>query len=210
MNDLLPLERYLDAVRDQSGTWRRLGWLGGGVVGLSLAAFAYWPLRALGPLGGFSTAIAAGVVAGTVFGVFFAMSMRKRMLAATVSVFEGAGRFAAPPPEGVEPRLRLPATWLRSPGIGVGGVLYLLPPDALFVPHAANGWAHRAPLEIRRSPGDAIEVVSQELSLVQRLLVAEAPSFVRLETSEGHFEFLVPAPDEVRRLVVEALDLECL
>jgi hypothetical protein len=192
MRDLIALEDYVASLG--SGL-RRSSIVSGLVFGLSMGAFcllALWPTS--GPAKALSIATLGGVATGLAFGFMFPRNLKKKLQHFARSVFQGEGRYAAPPPAGAW-EARVPCNRMAG-SIGIGGLLYLQPGGFAFVPHSVNLPRHR---QIVISTGEplATKLVNFQGNRWQRLLVPQPPPLLEISSPSDSWRFVVPKPEEI-------------
>lgn len=205
MTQLVPLEVYREGVRGISSA--RLGLLAGSLFALlffppmeavSRWASPDWPLPWLLPAG-------VSLLAGALFGLLFPPALKRKLLRATEAVYRGEPPYATAPPDA---RFTHSLLCNRIDGkLGVGGVLYLAPGLATFVPHRRNLPRHRSPVVIADGSGCAF-----------RALPAPVPRWVALggellglleaKSPLGSWLLAVPRPAEVVPEIEEVVGLQ--
>jgi hypothetical protein len=201
MTDLVPVEAYRDTVVFSRG---RLGVFTGVFFGAGMAlVFGLFGWQARPSLETVFVGLAAGSLAGLVFGWLFPRNLEKKLRKISVRAYEGKGRFAAPAPSDSFTH-RLPSSLVRSPSMAVGGVLYVGPDRVVFVPHSANLPQHRSLVEIPRE-SLTVSLRAPRLTTLQRFLVSQSPERLVLAAGESFWELVVPSPGRVRDALVAAL-----
>src|SRR5690349_5130687 len=144
MIDLAPFDAYTEGIERTSSL--RLGLISGlgfaVLLALGLALASTW--LSPGKPVSWPVLVFASSVSGILFGVRVPRSLKRKLLHTTECVYFGRPPYDTTPPDARFDH-RLPAT-LRVGRIGVGGVLYLAPSLATFVPHRVNLPQHRAPV----------------------------------------------------------------
>lgn len=189
MKNLMQLESYLEEVSVPN----RLGLLSG----VAFAVFMGVILLAMSFLGGLGAAASlkavavGGAISGLLFGAFFGGALKKQLRKTARSIYLGEGRYKTEQPNGVYTH-RVPASLKKSARVSAGGVLYLGPGSAAFVPHAINLPSHRVVLEITEISSTSVSLAQQELTRAQRLLMAAVPPSIRINSSTGIADFVIP------------------
>jgi hypothetical protein len=200
VRDLISLEDYLESL---GGGFRRPAIVAGLLFGISMGAFGLfglWSTR--GPAEALSTAALLSVLSGVAFGFLFARGMKKKIKRIARSVFEGEGRYAAPPPAGAW-EARVPCNRIDG-DMGVGGTLYLGAGGFAFVPHSVNLPRHRQAVTSSGEPLTA-KLVAFQGNRWQRLLVPEPPPLLEISSPGDAWRFVVPMPKRVLPGIERAL-----
>ena len=208
MQDVQPLEAY----RDDSISWLRVGVLAGGFFGLGMTVLflvmgllmTAWTTRPRGFI--VALVVQTGLGAGVLFGVLFALLFRWMIRRMTVRAFNGAAPFQVSAPGG-EYTHRLPASLRVSDAMAVGGVVFFSPATIAFVPHTRNLARYRHTVLIAIDRQLRVSTVPQALTALRKLTFKSLPPLLRITTGEGEWRFLVPRPHDtagkLRRILVE-------
>jgi hypothetical protein len=197
MQDLVKLEDY-DLFQAQ--LWKRLrllaGWGFGVIMGLMLFAGSLtagvWYALALATI--------IGAVAGLAFGFIWTGTMRSWARRFMIKVYEGdRSVIGAPSPNA---HARLPCGWFRSRNVVIGGILYLGPDGATFVPHQRF---QRGVPPVALGRVDAVAAVDWKPNWLTKLFVVSKPRALELKASGSSYLFNAPEPDRIAQTVTQAL-----
>jgi hypothetical protein len=192
MRDLIALEDYVASL----GTGlRRSSTASGLLFGLCMGGFcllALWSKS--GPSKALQTATLGGVVAGLVFGYLLPRRLKKKLRHLSRSVFQGEGRYAAPPPAGAW-EARVPCNRMAG-SIGIGGLLYLQPGGFAFVPHSVNLPRHRQTVTSTGEPLTA-RLIALPSAWWHPLVTSVRPPLLEISSSGDAWQFVVPKPEEI-------------
>ena len=189
MIDLVPLDGYRQGIEATSS--KRLGLLSGlafavlFVPGLALASIWASPEKPVPWL----LLVLASAIAGILFGVRFPRLLKHKLLRTTESVYFGRPPYVTTPPDS-RFNYRLPAN-LRVGRIAVGGVLYVAPGLATFVPHRINLPQHRAPVVVSDGSG----CVLHQLPSPKTLLGDVTSGAIQATSPLGSWTLYVPPTD---------------
>jgi hypothetical protein len=202
MENLVPREAY-DV--DESGYRERLGMVSGILFGFAMAVVF---LLLTPSMVGFGwrvlISIWLGALCGAGFGRHFSKRFQKKMSSTIDRLYEGDPSIDAPPSPEKELRYRLPCSWKRSKNFSVGGVLYVGPMGLLFVPHKMNPPRDSSAFEM---PDKSLRLClsPQAVSGFFKLLVPRPSPVLEAIWPDGRAQFLVPAPNQVLKLLDERL-----
>lgn len=202
MTQIAPLEAYREGILAISTA--RLGLRTGSLFALlffpGMAAVSLWasPGRPIPWL------LLAGVslLAGALFGLLFPPGLKRSLLRTTEAVYRGEPPYSTIPPD-ARFEHSLPCS-LMAGKLAVGGVLYLAPGLATFVPHGRNLPRHRTSVVIADGSGCAFRVLP---SPMPRWVAAGGPlpGLLEAESPLGSWRLSVPRPGqmlpEIQRIV---------
>jgi hypothetical protein len=201
MENLVPREVY-DA--DDSGYRERLGLVTGMFFGLTMGIACFFLIPPIVGLGWRALlSVCTAIFDGIAFGMLFPKRFRKKMSSLTDRLYEGDASIDVPPPPEKELRYRLPCSWKRSRNFSVGGVLYIGPLGLLFVPHKMNLPRDRSAFEMGPTKSLKLLMATQAATGLVKLLVPRPAPLLQVTWPEGSAQFVVPAPNQVFRLVNE-------
>jgi hypothetical protein len=202
MENLIPREVY-DV--DETGYRERLGIISGILFGFIMAIFFLLTTSR----GGFGwrvfLSLCLGTLCGVGFGRAFPKRFRKRMSSMVDRLYEGNPVTDIAPSLEEELRYRLPCSWKRSKNFSVGGVLYVGPMGLLFVPHKINLPRDSSAFEMGPNKSLSLRLSPQEVNGLLMLLVPRPSPALEVIWPEGTPQFLVPAPNQVLKLLDERL-----
>lgn len=201
MENLVPREVY-DI--DDSGYRERLGLVTGLFFGFAMGIACLILTPSIIGLGWRALlSICAGAFGGIAFGRGFPRRFRKKMSSIIDRLYAGDTDIDIPPPPEKELRYRLPCSWKRSVNFSVGGVLYIGPLGLLFVPHKMNLPRDRSAFEMGPNKSLKFALTTQALTGLFKLLVPRPTPLLQVIWPEGNAEFIIPAPNQVFKLIDE-------
>jgi hypothetical protein len=117
---------------------------------------------------------------------------------------------APPPADDAKFKYRIPATYVKTPKVAVGGIVYLGKSGLMFLPHQKNGPSDLESIRIEPLSDLQLKVIPRRVNVRQRLLVARVDPLLQVLSSALNAEFLVPRPEQTRKIleaaIVELLD----
>jgi hypothetical protein len=148
--------------------------------------------------------ICLGALCGAGFGRNFPKRFQRKMSSTIDRLYEGDPSIDVPPSPEKELRYRLPCSWKRSKNFSVGGVLYVGPMGLLFVPHKMNFPRDSSAFEM---PNESLRLClsPQAVSGFFKFLVPRPSPVLEAIWPDGRAQFLVPAPNQVFKLLDERL-----
>jgi hypothetical protein len=197
MEQLAPIEAYQELIasvpRKRLGLISALAFGGLMLAGLSAAIAVFVPPNVRGLP--WPALAAAAAVAGAFFGFTFPRSLKRRLLRASEAIYSGTGSYATVPPAGAFTH-RLPCS-VRDARLEAGGVLYLGPRIATFVPHSMNLPRHRQSIVIADGTGCEIRTIAQSKPLLAAILGTRLPDLVEIASPLGTWQINAPRPAEI-------------
>lgn len=192
METIIPRDRY---DLDETGYWKRMPWITGITFGMlnGLIVFALALLVAGENLRfAFIVTLGTSLFGGFLFAVFFPKLFRRRLATLVTSAYTGDLHVIGTPPTPPAYAYRLPANWMKTDHLAIGGVLYIGRTGLRFVPHRHNLRRHQQPFEITPLEQLSFSLVEPNLNWLFRQYHTNTPHYIEIRWPSGRARFAVP------------------
>ncbi len=153
--------------------------------------------------------VIGSALGGLFFGSFYFIWMRVFVRRKTSDILDkiySRDPQMAPPPENDEDfRYRLPAGYLITPHMNVGGILYLGKSGLMFQPHKINLAKYSSPILLNPLATVKLSVVPHKVNPFLRLAAKSVPPMITVTARSNTGNFLVPEPAKTCRAIEQSI-----